>query len=83
MKKWLENNIGKSWKTTLVGYVSAGFVAVYPLLDADVDWNSKTSVKRYFVKLLIAAGIALMGKFSADSAQVKQVDQKVDEHINE
>lgn len=82
MKHWFETNIGKSWKTTLIGYASAAFIAVYPLLDQDVDWNSKVSVKRYVLKLIIAAGIAMMGKYSADSSQVKQVDNKVDQHLN-
>jgi hypothetical protein len=81
MKHWLETHIGKSWRTTLIGYVAAAFTAIYPLLDQDVDWNSKQSVKRYVFKLIIAAGIALMGKYSADSHQVKQVDKKVEENL--
>jgi hypothetical protein len=83
MKHWLETHIGKSWRTTLIGYLAAAFTAIYPLLDQDVDWNSKSSVKRYIVKLFIAAGIALMGKYSADSSQVKHVDNKVEQLKNE
>jgi hypothetical protein len=78
MKKWFETHIGKSWRTTLIGYVVAAFVAIYPLLDADVDFDSKTSVKRYIIKLLIAGAVAMWGKYQADSAQVKHVDNKVE-----
>jgi hypothetical protein len=56
MKKLFETNIGKSWRTTLIGYVVAAFVAIYPLLDADVDFDSKTSVKRYIIKVIDRGG---------------------------
>jgi DMSO/TMAO reductase YedYZ heme-binding membrane subunit len=81
--KWMETHLGKSWKTTLIGYVAAAFTAIYPLMDQDVDFSNRLSVKRYIIKLVIAIGIALMGKYSADSAQVKEVHNDVQRLKNE
>jgi hypothetical protein len=83
MKKWLENNIGKSWKTTLTGYLMAALIAVQPFLTEVVDLSDKHQRNRYILRIIVAAGVAILGKQAADSHQVKQVDEKVDEHLNE
>jgi hypothetical protein len=83
MKKWLETNIGISWKTTLTGYMMAALIAVQPFLTEVIDFADKHQRNRYILRIIVAAGVAILGKQAADSHQVKQVDQKVDEHLNE
>lgn len=83
MKKWLETNIGKSWKTTLISYFMAILLAVQPMLTETIDFNSRHEVARYAVRVIFAAAIALFGKIAADSSQVKHVDAKVEELKNE
>lgn len=77
------NHLGQSWKTTLVGYILAALFAIQPLLTEEVDFTIKAQVLRYAWRLIVAVGIAILGKYAADSAQVKAVDKRVNDIKNE
>lgn len=77
MKQWLENLLGKSWKTTLTSYVLAILIAIQPFLTEDVDLSNKYQFWKYVLRLTVAALIAIIGKQAADSSQVKEVSRDV------
>jgi hypothetical protein len=83
VKAWLVKHIGVSWKTTLIGYVTALILAIQPLLTEDIDFENKFQRNRYIFRIICAAAVAIFGKYAADSAQVKRVDDKVEEMKNE
>lgn len=73
MKKIPKQHLGQSWKTTVGGYALAIMLAVQPLLNVEVDFTKRHDVVKYVTRLLFAAGVAFFGKYAADSAQVKKM----------
>lgn len=83
MKRWLENKFGKSYKTTLVSYALAIGAVLQPIIESTVYAEDFKFTFAFAFRLFFAAGMAAFGKWAADSSQVKEVDQKVDNHLNE
>lgn len=79
MKKFLQQHLGQSWKTTLVSYLLAVMLAMQPLLDVQVDLNNRYELVKYTLRLLFAAGVAFFGKYAADSSQVKKIEKQIKE----
>jgi hypothetical protein len=76
MKQYMKKHFGQSWKTTIVSYLLAAMLAVQPLLDASADLGNRQERMKYIFRLAFAAGVALLGKYAADSNQVKQINSK-------
>lgn len=76
MKKAIRASLGSSWKTTLISYVLAVMIALQPLLNEEIDWGRRSQLVRYIVRLFFAAGVAVFGKYAADSSQVHKVEQQ-------
>jgi hypothetical protein len=83
MKNWLVKHVGKSWKTTIISYAMAVILAVQPLLTEVIDWDSQRELIQYCARIVFAIAVAVFGKMAADSGQVKAIDKKVDDHLNE
>ena len=79
MKKLLQRYLGQSWKTTLVSYILAIILAVQPLVEEAPVLNNRYELTRYLVRLLFAAGVAFLGKYAADSSQVKDLRKEINE----
>ena len=77
LKKSMQQYLGQSWKTTLVSYLLAMMLAVQPLLDAKTDLSNRYEFFKYIMRLLFAAGVAILGKYAADSSQVKDLRKEV------
>ena len=71
MKKFFIKRFGSSWKTKALSYVLAAMLAIQPLLSIEVDFSKKIDVIRYVTRLFFAAGVALMGKYVADTSEIK------------
>lgn len=90
MNKFLKKALGQSWKTTLASYLLAALIAVQPFFTETVDLTDKTERLRFIWRIAIAIGVGVIGKYAADSRQVKEVDAKVnqqaqtmEDHIDE
>lgn len=83
MKRWLEKHFGKSYKTTLVSYMLAIGAVLQPIIESTVYAEDFKFTYAFAFRLFFAAGMAFLGKWAADSSQVKEVDKKVDNHISE
>jgi hypothetical protein len=84
------NLLGSSNRTSIAGYILAAFIAIQPILMEDMNFNSRSDWFRYAVRLVGAALVAVMGRQSADSKQVKEVkadvkanNEKIQEHKEE
>jgi len=80
MKTLLQRSLGQSWKTTLVSYILAMMLAVQPLLDEATNLNNRYELFRYILRLLFAAGVAFLGRYAADSSQVKELRKEVNKN---
>lgn len=71
MNNFLTALLGKSWRTTLIGYLTAIAVACWPMIETGTfdlakDWPS----------LLKAAAIAFFGRFVKDANVTHSTEQK-------
>ncbi|HUC83474.1 MAG TPA: hypothetical protein VMR70_21355 [Flavisolibacter sp.] len=83
MKTFVQRWLGQSWKTTLVSYILAVLLAVQPLLEETTNLNNRYEFARYLLRLLFAAGVAFLGKYAADSSQVKNLRKYVEGTIEQ
>ncbi len=75
----MQKLFGVSWKTTLAGYLLAIWIAVQPFIEAEgVDFTDRQQRIKFVLRIIGAALVAVLGKYSADSKQVKNVDEKLE-----
>lgn len=70
--------LGHSVKTTTLGYIIAALLAIQPILTEPINWDSRHDLLKYAFRLVVAIAIAIFGRMAADSAQVKEVNKKVE-----
>jgi hypothetical protein len=68
MKKNRNSDVSK---TGMAGYLLAIMIAVQPMLNSEVDYNSRPEVIRYVVRLMFAAAIAFFTKYAGNESSLK------------
>jgi hypothetical protein len=77
MKKWLIANFGHSYKTTIVSYLLAIGAVAQPIVESVIYDENFRFTFQFGFRLFFAVGMAVLGKYAADSAQVKSVNSDV------